>query len=113
MYARNRGRGFGMYPTNADGTDNPCFDPNRPSWLPYWFDTPTESACKYGTTDFTGQVAGAASSMAAPIGATAGGLLSGAVGGAAQGVTSSISGTVVLIGVAVLAGVLALGMLHR
>jgi hypothetical protein len=24
------------------------YDPNRPSWLPYWIDTPTESAVKYG-----------------------------------------------------------------
>jgi len=39
-------RGLGAYPTD-------CFyDPNRPSWIPYWIDTPTESqakiACFYG-----------------------------------------------------------------
>jgi hypothetical protein len=36
-----RGRGFGAYPTD------PCYDPNRPSWLPYWLDDLTESDCKY------------------------------------------------------------------
>lgn len=30
------------YPTDS------YFDPSRPSWLPYWIDTPTESALKYG-----------------------------------------------------------------
>lgn len=33
---------LGAYPGDAH------FDPNRPSWLPYWMDTPTESAMKYG-----------------------------------------------------------------
>lgn len=33
---------MGMYPTDA------CYDPTRPSWLPYWWDTPSESGCKYG-----------------------------------------------------------------
>jgi len=47
MYrARPGSRGLGAYPTD-------CFyDKNRPSWLPYWIDTPTESqaklACFYG-----------------------------------------------------------------
>lgn len=26
------------------------YDPKRPSWLPYWIDTPTESAGKYAWT---------------------------------------------------------------
>lgn len=34
--------GLGAYP------DQSYYDPNRPSWLPYWIDTPTESAAKYG-----------------------------------------------------------------
>jgi hypothetical protein len=33
--------GMGMYPTDA------CYDPSRPSWLPYWWDTPSESGCRY------------------------------------------------------------------
>ena len=34
-------RGLGIYPSS------PCFDPTRPSWLPYWLDTLSESGCKY------------------------------------------------------------------
>src|SRR5271170_1740018 len=42
-------RSLGMYP------DETCFDPNRPSWLPYWIDDLTETACEaneliYGNT---------------------------------------------------------------
>ena len=33
--------GLGAYPTDS------YYDPNRPSWLPYWIDDPTESAQKY------------------------------------------------------------------
>jgi hypothetical protein len=33
-------RGVGAYP------DETCFDPARPSWLPYWIDDLTESGCK-------------------------------------------------------------------
>ena len=36
------GLGLGAYPTDS------YYDPNRPSWVPYWLDTPTESAMKYG-----------------------------------------------------------------
>lgn len=32
---------LGAYP------DDPYYDPKRPSWLPYWIDTPTESQAKY------------------------------------------------------------------
>ena len=84
-------RGFGLYPTNSDGSPNPCFDASRPSWLPYWIDDLTESACYYGTGSLPGQVAGAAAQMATPIGATVGGAVAGTVGGAAEGVASSIS----------------------
>jgi hypothetical protein len=102
--------GLGLYPTLADGTTpNPCFDPNRPSWMPYWIDDSTESACYYDTDSLSGQVAGAATQMSSVVGATAGGLVSGAVGGAAQGIGSSLSGTAVLIGAAVIAGIVLLG----
>jgi len=33
---------FGVYP------DNPCYDAQRPSWMPYWLDTFGENACKWG-----------------------------------------------------------------
>lgn len=32
---------LGAYPTD------PYYDPQRPSWLPYWIDTPTETEAKY------------------------------------------------------------------
>lgn len=34
--------GLGAWP------DDSYYDPQRPWWLPYFFDTPTESALKYG-----------------------------------------------------------------
>lgn len=40
--------GLGAYPTNQDGTANGCFDPNRPFFYPYWWDTLEESTCKWG-----------------------------------------------------------------
>lgn len=33
-----------------------CYDANRPSWLPYWIDTPTESACKYNPKTIAGNL---------------------------------------------------------
>ena len=33
---------LGAYPSDS------YYDPNRPAWLPYWVDTPTESALKWG-----------------------------------------------------------------
>ena len=33
--------GLAAYPTD------PYYDPDRPAWLPYWIDDPTESAQKY------------------------------------------------------------------
>lgn len=32
-------RGLGLYP------DEPCYDPARPSWLPYWLSSYTEEDC--------------------------------------------------------------------
>lgn len=37
-----RNHGMGAYPDEA------WFDKDRPSWMPYWIDTLTESAKKYG-----------------------------------------------------------------
>lgn len=34
--------GMGAYPTDS------FYDPDRPSWLPFWIDDPTESAQKLG-----------------------------------------------------------------
>jgi hypothetical protein len=39
--AANRAKGLAAYPGDS------YYDPNRPGWLPYWIDTPTESEAKY------------------------------------------------------------------
>lgn len=39
MMIRSGTAGLGLYP------DNPCYMPNRPSWLPYWMDTKGEAEC--------------------------------------------------------------------
>lgn len=44
-------RGVGAYP------DDPYFDPQRPSWLPYWIDDSTESQAKYAFLSGTGVTA--------------------------------------------------------
>lgn len=33
---------------------DPCYDPDRPSWLPYWLDDFTESDCKWGASNIAG-----------------------------------------------------------
>lgn len=35
--------GLGMYPGTP--AQEPCYDPNRPSWMPYWLDTLSEETC--------------------------------------------------------------------
>jgi hypothetical protein len=40
-YRRPRARGVGVYPGDA------CYDPSRPSWLPYWLDTNSENLCRF------------------------------------------------------------------
>lgn len=35
-------KGLGAYPSDS------YYDPDRPSWLPYWIDTLTESSLKWG-----------------------------------------------------------------
>ena len=38
-------RGLAAYP------GDPCYDPNRPSWLPYWIDDTAEDECGTGTSN--------------------------------------------------------------
>ncbi len=33
-----------------------CYDADRPSWLPYWLDDFTESACKYSPSTIAGNI---------------------------------------------------------
>lgn len=45
------GLGLGAYPSDT------YYDPNRPDWVPYWIDTPTESAAKWDSPSLFGQTA--------------------------------------------------------
>jgi hypothetical protein len=49
MYAL-RNPGLGEYPGYY------CYDANRPSWLPYWLDSITESTCKYSPSTIAGNI---------------------------------------------------------
>jgi hypothetical protein len=42
--------GMGEYPGYY------CYDPNRPSWLPYWLDSLTESGCKWNPKTIAGNI---------------------------------------------------------
>lgn len=54
MYRVRSRSGLSAYPGDC------FFDPNRPSWLPFWIDTPTESnakaACLYGSIPIVGGI---------------------------------------------------------
>ena len=43
-------RGMGEYPGYY------CYDAARPSWLPYWLDDLTESACKWSPSTIAGNI---------------------------------------------------------
>ena len=80
-------RGLGAYP------DDPYYDPNRPSWLPYWIDTPTESLAKYNSENMIQATATAG-------GQAIGSIFSDIVGGVGQGIGGSLSfGAIIVIGV--------------
>ena len=49
-----RPRGVGEYPGYY------CYDAARPSWLPYWIDDFTESACKWNPKTVAGNIAACA-----------------------------------------------------
>lgn len=57
---------LGAYPDQA------WYDPNRPSWLPYFIDDSAESAAKYGTTSLVGQMGGAAGTAVGDVGSAVG-----------------------------------------
>lgn len=70
-------KGLGLYPDQANPQGVLCYDPNRPSWLPDWIDTSTESACYYNSPTLGGQ-AGAV--VGQGISSAAAGVLGGATG---------------------------------
>jgi hypothetical protein len=50
MAYRRKSRGVGEYPGYY------CYDADRPSWLPYWLDSVTESACKWSPKTIAGNI---------------------------------------------------------
>jgi hypothetical protein len=78
-----RFKGMGLYPDQLNPQGVACYDPNRPSWLPDWIDTSTESACYYASPTLAGQTG-------AVIGDTVSGVAAGFVGGATGIDTSTI-----------------------
>jgi hypothetical protein len=85
-------RGVGAYP------DDPYYDVNRPSWLPYWIDDSAESAMKYGSTSTVGQMGGVVGSAGA---AVAGGIADAASAAVSNAVSTSLSGTLVIAAVVI------------
>ncbi len=69
--------GLGAYPTDS------YYDPDRPSWLPYWIDDSTESAAKYNSDNIVGQMGGV-------VGTVAGTLAGGVASGVSTGLKSSL-----------------------
>ncbi len=77
--------GFGAYP------DNPCYDPNRPSWLPYFFDDITESNCKFPTS-LIGSLPQVESNVTGVLGQTVGATTADIADAAAAGAASAGQG---------------------
>lgn len=75
---------LGAYP------DQTYYDPNRPSWLPYFIDTPTESASKYGTTNVIGQMGGVVGVAATDVGSVAGEAVGSAINSAINEATGGV-----------------------
>lgn len=50
MAYRVKSRGVGEYPGYY------CYDAARPSWLPYWLDSFSESTCKYSPSTIAGNI---------------------------------------------------------
>jgi hypothetical protein len=103
---------------------DPCYDPDRPSWLPYWLDDFTESDCKYNATNIGGAIVGAfenpgevATNVGGVIGQGAAGAVSDVGQGAAQAASSfatNLSGTGIFAVVAiVIGGMFLMGALRR
>lgn len=93
LYTINSG-GMGAYPTNKDGSPNPCFDPSRPMYYPYWWDTWEEGQCAYRNVPIVGSLFGGNT-----LNPDAGGTPTNP-GGAFDSTLSSLAGIVVVLGLA-------------
>lgn len=88
--------GLGMAPGDPSG----CYDPNRGSWIPYWWDTPTESDCKFHVDSIFAAIPGAAAELGTAAGQAVGGVIGGAASGAVSGAAAPIfqsAGTVMTL----------------
>jgi hypothetical protein len=98
-------RGVGAYPTDS------YYDPNRPSWMPYWMNDLTESNAEYNNAPFASQVVQAAESMGGAVGGVIGGTAGSVVGGAVSAAVPAATGlpdwtTPLLIGGIALVGMM-------
>lgn len=82
---------IGAYP------DDPYYDPNRPSWLPYWIDDLTESEAKYNATNIVQATVNATGDAVGSVAASA-------ASGVASAATSAIGG-VDISTIAIIAGI--------
>lgn len=73
------------YPTD------PCYDPTRPTWLPYWFDDLTESDCKY-PNGVLSDLPQAESNITGVVGQTVGAGIADTASAAALGIESTATG---------------------
>jgi hypothetical protein len=110
--------GLGVYP------GDPCYDPDRPDWLPYWLDDFTESDCKWGATNIAGATVNAfenpeevATNVGGVVGQGTAAAVSDVGAGVAQAGSSflgNLSGTGIFAMVAiVIGGMFLMGALRR
>lgn len=94
LIAINPNGGLGMYPTNTDGSPNACFDPSRPFYMPYWWDTWEEGQCKYAGVPIIGSIVGGPT-----LNPAAGGTPANPAGGL-DSTISGLAGIVIVLGLA-------------
>jgi len=103
---------------------DPCYDPDRPTWLPYWLDDFTESDCKWNASNIAGATINAfenpgqvAANVGGVVGQGAGAAVSDVAGGAAQAGSSFLgsltpTGTLGLVAI-VIGALFFLGAMKR
>ena len=76
--------GFGVYP------GDPCYDQDRPTWLPYWLDDFTESDCKWGASNIAGATVNAFENPG-QVGENVGGVVGQGAGAAVSDIADAIA----------------------
>jgi hypothetical protein len=79
---------------------DPCYDQDRPSWLPYWFNDVAESECESGTNNIlSAAFSDIGQQGAAAVTGAASALASGAASGVSAGLSNfTLGGSVLAIG---------------